>query len=124
MGYEIKLYVVDKSDLFVKEETKKAWCSVIAMFDYCKDYDLLDFIRKNGKEATCYFYADDGNTAVLEDCYGKPLIEISLESLVDYFEKHSATTYRRYKPCLALLKSFLDNIEDWGEDLVVLSFGH
>ena len=91
MGYESKLYVVDKHHW---KWSNESWGEVVASFDLCKVYNL-DF--KKYPLTDCYIYADDGNTEIREDYY------------------------RRYQPCLSLLKGF--NPNDW-EDLVVLHYGH
>ncbi len=117
MGYESKLYVVDKHHY---NWGNKAWGEKIAMFDLC----CVPGLNFNKYPATnCYILADDGNTEITEDAYGEVLSEIpikdAIQMLEDVIEKEKY--YRRYKPCLDLLKGF--NPDDW-EDLVVLHYGH
>ena len=85
MGYESKLYVVDKKGKSEYYDYKnKEYAEVIAMFDICK-FNEFDGIFK--KETDCYIYADDGNTEILYDMYEKPLREESVENVIEYLEK-------------------------------------
>ena len=121
MGYESKLYVVDKKGRCEYYDSKeKEYAEVIAMFDICK-FNGFDGIFK--KETDCYIYADDGNTEILYDMYEKPLKEESVENVIEYLEKYKkeGEYYRRVDPLLALLKGF--NVSNWN-NLVVLHFGY
>lgn len=116
MGYESKLYVVDKHDW---KWCKEKWGEVIASFDLC--CVSINFAQYPATD--CYIIADDGNTRVIEDNYGSPLREIPINELIEIIEDAIEKTdyYRRYQPCLSLLKGF--NLNDW-ENLVVLHYGH
>lgn len=124
MGYESKLYVVEKSSLSPDKYTKKCYAGIIAMFDVCKFCALSDKFR-NAKETDCYFYADDGNTQILEDRCGKPLTELPLNSVIEILENlnDSEKEYRRFAPFLAMLKSFQAESKSWN-DLAVLHYGY
>lgn len=117
MGYESKLYVVDKHHW---KWSNKPWGEVIAMFDLCK-VPGLNFSKYPPTD--CYIYADDGNTEIREDNYGDPLKEIPIKDMIQMLEEAIKTEdyYRRYQPCLSLLKGF--NLDDWG-NLVILHYGH
>lgn len=94
------------------------------MFEYCKDYQMLDFIHSVGHPTNCYIYDTDGNTQIWEDDYHKPLYELTIDDMVSYMESHKDFEYRRNEPWLELLKVFQrDNKVKW-RDLVVLSYGH
>lgn len=116
MGYESKLYVVDKHDW---KGCDGKWGEVIASFDLC--CVPINFAQYPATD--CYIIADDGNTRIIEDKYGDPLREIPIQDAIEMIEKVIKTGdyYRRYKPCLNLLKGF--NINNW-ENLVVLHYGH
>jgi len=118
MGYESKLYIVNKRGSLTSET--KQWAEVIAVFNMCK-FGAFNEIFK--KETDCYFYADDGNTEVIKDKYGSALTEASIEQVIEYLENYRANQphYRRVDPLLGLLKSF--NPSDW-QDLVVLHYGY
>lgn len=116
MGYESKLYVVDKHDWkFAKEK----WGEVIASFDLC----CVPINFAHYPATDCYIFSDDGNTKITEDKYGSPLREIPIIELINMIENAIKETdyYRRYQPCLSLLKGF--NSADW-ENLIVLHYGH
>ena len=122
MGYESKLYVVEKASKFPDEEMR--YCQVIAMFDLCKFYPLSCVVNTYPK-TECYFYADDGNTRVLEDRYGDPLRELPLEDVIDIIENeiYSCHNYRRLYPVLAALEA-LENKQDQWKELAVLHYGY
>ena len=124
MGYESKLYVVQKRTM-VNEEGK-TYAQVIAMFDMGKYYSLSNVLR-NKPETNCYFYADDGNTQITEDRYGKPLTESDIKTVIDILEKDIAKgeNYRRILPLLSTLKAFEKQIQEglW-DDIVVLHYGY
>lgn len=118
MAYESKVYIVEKSDL-LNDEGKK-YAHVIAIFDLCKFEGFCDIFKT---VTDCYFYADDGNTEVVEDKYGDPLVEATIEDVVKYLENYIEKEhyYRRVAPVLGLLKAFKK--DDWN-NLFVLHFGH
>ena len=77
MGYESKIYICEKSG--IKDNDGMTYVQVIAMFDMCKMGNLINvFDRKTD----CYFYADDGDTKVLEDKYGDALTEAEIEDFI------------------------------------------
>lgn len=119
MGYESRLYVVEKTGF--NDYEGKTYAEVIAMFDLCKVYDVSDKMRRY-KDTDVYFYGDN-NARILADCYGSPLKEIPLKDAIRIIEEAIKLDrgYRRYEPCLNLLKGF--NEGDWG-DLVVLHYGY
>lgn len=123
MGYESKLYVVEKSNFMFDDEGSR-YCQVVAMFDLCKFYDLADMFG-NCPTTDCYFYADDGNTRVLEDRYGDPLREATIEDVIDVLEiaLDNGNEYRRIYPVLAALKALEDHKHNWKE-LAVLHYGY
>lgn len=119
MGYESRLYVVNKYEKFSSEY--RCWGEVIAMFNLCKVYDVSDKMRKY-PETDCYIFADNGNTEIVEDKYDDVMKEIPIDDAIKIIEEASMNdSYRRYAPCLALLKS-LDKSQ-W-ENLVVLHYGY
>lgn len=123
MGYESKLYVVEKYDS-IRDE--KRFANVIAMFDMCKFYPLSDVLRSQ-PETDCYFYADDGDTQVLEDLYGKPLTEASVDKVVEILEAEisNGNDYRRIGPVLGFLRVVSKQQKNgvW-KNVTVLHYGH
>jgi hypothetical protein len=117
MGYESKLYIVDKRE---PEKTEgKRYAQVITMFNMCK----FDFGSIFSKETDCYFYADDGNTEIIKDRYDDTLTEANIEDVIQYLEeyKNNQEYYRRVDPLLGLLKGF--NPAEW-DDLKILHYGY
>lgn len=123
MGYESRLYVVDKHKDMKSDDLGLVWATVIAVYDLSKAGE--DFVHKVSAfpDTDCYIFADDGNTEITEDCYGDKLKEIPLNQMISIlaYEIGANSYYRRLKPILALLTAF--NPNDW-DDLVVLHYGH
>lgn len=122
MGYESRLYVVEKSD--IRNDTGKRYAEVVAMFNICKCYKLSDILTKQ-KETDCYIYADDGNTQIVKDRYDEKLTEASIPFVISILEKilKSGEGYRRIYPLLNALKTFEEQKDKWG-DIVVLHYGY
>lgn len=122
MGYESRFYIVDKTDI-KSLDGKRYWAQVIAMFDLCKVHAVSSPIWEKYNATDAYIYADDGNTEIIKDECGDPLIEIPIDDMIQLMEKviTSENYYRRYNPFLQLLKGF--NKSDW-KNLVVLHYGH
>lgn len=122
MGYESKLYIVERGGL--KDDDGMTYARVLAMFDMCKMGSLINVFEK---KTDLYFYASDGNTRILEDMYGAPLREATVEDVIDVLEEavENGDDYRRIFPLLAALKTIYEQQEDnrWGE-LAVLHFGY
>ena len=126
MGYESRIFVVEKSEDFIDSETNMKHASLIAMYNMSGiDYKLWDFINNNSVITDCSFW-NGFDTTITKDKYGKPLREIPLHKMVKGLEEVVAEEdYRRYPPLLALLKSFDErNMSDWCGDLVVLHYGY
>lgn len=123
MGYESKLYIVEKSNL-TPDKNGKRYANVMAMFDMCKFYELSDILREQ-KETDCYIYADDGNTKIVKDRYDQKLTEASIPFVISILEKilKSGGSYRRIYPLLNALKAFNEQKDKWG-DIVVLHYGY
>ena len=124
MGYESKIYVVEKSNRLVREERRFA--KVIAVFDLCVFCPFAD--KFTILPATdCYFYADDGDTKVIKDRYDKHLTESTVDYAINVLEELIANgeTYRRAFPVLAALKAIKKQQKkgEWNE-IAVLHYGH
>ena len=123
MGYESKLYVVEKHHTLSRKINGKdmLFGEVVAVFNLCKVYDVSGRV-KSYKDTDAYIYADNDDDKIVVDRYGDPLKEIPLSDMIDILEEAAANdSYRRYGPCIAYLKA-IDPIE-W-EDIVVLHYGH
>ena len=119
MGYESKLYVIEKgvhTDL-----DGRLFGMSVAMFDLCKVTNVARAVHDSGTDTNCYFFV--GDKKIIEDEYGEPLKELSIPEMITILEKaaEEESDYRRYAPCISLLKGF--DLERW-PNTVVLHYGH
>lgn len=122
MGYESRLFVVDKHESKGCLRPDLFWAEKIAEFNLSKVPEVSTLINSKYPFTDCYIYADDGNTAIVEDKYGSPLREIPLVDMVGILESCAkGSNYRRFNPCIQLLKGF--DLLEWG-NLVVLHYGY
>lgn len=124
MGYESRIYIVEKHRLSYYDDEKR-YASVIAMIDMCKCYEISDILR-NKPATDCYIYADDDNTRILEDRYDKPLTETPIYEAIQIVENAIEKTpweYWRYNVLLATLQSVYDFVGK-DEDFVILHYGY
>ena len=121
MGYESKLYIVEKSD-HIDEIHGKRFAEAIATFDLSVFYELSDKFRHKEK-TDCYLYCE--GKVILVDNYGEELREANLPFVIDILEQalRDGIDYRRIYPLLNMLRAFEDQREKWGE-LVVLHYGY
>lgn len=119
MGYESRLYVVDKTDLPGYEYPDHKYAQVVAMFDLGK----AELHNSMFRPTDCYIYASDGNTEIVADDYGDPLKELPIPEVIKLLEERKVKYpgYRRWQPCISLLKSF--DGRQW-KNLVVLHYGY
>lgn len=125
MGYETRLYVVEKYSsmtLKVKDE-QYCYCDVIAQFDLCK----LGVVNRHStqfeqKKARNYFY--EGDEVIIEDSYGDLLREYTIEEMIEMLSK--IENYRRIAPCISMLKGFLEEKAkgNFKDNLKVLAYGY
>ena len=122
MGYESKIYIVEKTNCV--EEDGMKYARVLAMFDVSKFYELSDWFR-NKPATKHYIYADDGDTQIIEDRYGDTLKEASVGEVIDRLERivENGEDYRRIFPLLAALKTFEEQSIHWG-NIAVLHYGY
>lgn len=121
MGYEHRLYVVQKTgikDVYLGGMTLgDKW----AMFNTGKVPELIEKISAYNPTNT-YFYSDDGYTKVTEDCYGNPLTEIPLDDMIEILrDLFRNNIYSMYKPVLSYLETL--HADKWA-NIVVLYYGH
>ena len=126
MGYESKIYIVEKRNCSCSEENGMKYARVLAMFDVSKFYELADWF--SNKPATKhYIYADDGDTQIIEDRYGDALKEASVKEVIDRLERiievKNGVDYGRIFPLLAALKAFESHSNQWG-NIAVLHYGY
>lgn len=121
----------DASGGIVHTGRKEHWFKTMATVDLCKlcyDSPLSSLCADSHKTAKAtektmvhYFYAEDGNTRVVEDRYGSPMWPIPIRDFLAVAKADAdANTYRRLKWAIALLESMADD----KENLSILAFGH
>ena len=120
MAYESRLYIVQKHTNQERKSDGKVWGEIIAVFNLCvANLDLRKYPYTN-----CYIHTFGEDSTIEEDDYGKPLKEIPIKDMIEYIEeiqKIEDGGYRRWRPCLQLLKGFDES--QWNE-LVVLHYGY
>ena len=126
MGYESKIYIIEKTKYSWDEENGMKYARVLAMFDVSKFYELADWF--SNKPATKhYIYADDGDTQIIEDRYGDTLKEASVKEVIDKLERivavENGVDYGRIFSLLAALKVFEEQSNHWG-NIAVLHYGY
>lgn len=139
MGYDSRLYIVKKyprynengelNEAIITDE--KIFAETIATFELCVFPPIHNYFHGAGnpsRNADCYVYGKDGETKLLNDAYGDPLKEATLDEIIHCLEnltdKHK--TYRRVLPLLGMLRGFQETRREWGEgeELAVLHYGH
>ena len=123
MNYESKFYIAEKGSFPCS--CGKLYAEVIAMFDMCKCYALSDPFRRF-PETDCCIYADDGDTEIVEDLYGEPLTEATIERTLELVQRAmEEDEYRRFIPYEAFLRALQAQQQQgkWGE-LAVLHYGY
>lgn len=129
MGYESRLFVVNKTDMELDAymgsdlalKVKYRWAERLATFNMCclgnECYPLW-----SGEATDCTFCDEGGNEYITKDRYGKPLTENTVKDTIDVLTKaYKAYPYRRLLPVIAYLK-FIDESE-W-DNVVVLHYGY
>ena len=125
MGYETRIYVVDKKYNMTNNMTSngKTLADVIAMYELRTAYAVSDKTTKY-PDTDCFIIGDDGNTDILVDACGKALREVPIADLISILEDaivSDSLRRDRYIPLLQMLKA-LDPSEY--TNLVTLHFGH
>lgn len=122
MGYESRIYVVNVTHGWLEDVDGEDmfYAETIAKFNLCVVPEVADKMRKYYDSN---IYILEGDERVFEDCYGDRLPVIPIGDAIQIIEDAMAEDdyYRRYAPCLEMLKAF--NPEDW-EDLKVLHYGY
>lgn len=117
MGYESRLYIVEKSGIRCNG---RLYAEVITSFNMSSVSNYLIGSIKEYPETDCYIFTEDGETHT--DKYGDVMNEIPLKDMIDLLEEDiRLERYRRQFPALGLLKGFWKG--EW-DNLVVLHYGY
>lgn len=108
MGYESKIYIVRKGRQY-DPDIEKSWAEVLMVFNLGKITPTLERLFRDHPATDCFVYADDGNTRIIEDCYGDPLKEFSLLDMRDilYEEMDRRGLHNYPEPLRVLAKGVL-----------------
>lgn len=124
--YGSKIYVVTVYNV----SGLKPYGNQIAIFDLCKmgdRYNGLSFTDLFDYYNDCSIYADDGNTEIIEDCYGEKLTcTDDIKKVVEWLEEaENKETYRRAELFLDFLKTILKQQEQgkWG-NIRLIHYGY
>lgn len=123
MGYESRLYIVEKSSLNKDPDIGLRFAGIVSVFNLSKVGKVSDQFL-NYPDTDCFIYADDGNTRITEDRYGDALKEIPIKDAIEILKnaaKEDNWYYRRFKPVVALLEGF--ELDKW-KDLAILHYGY
>jgi hypothetical protein len=125
MGYESRIFIVDKSE--IKDGDGLKYASHIVTFDMGKCPEIAELFR-NAPQTDCYIFASDGNTRIVKDNYNEPLTEANIDDVIAVLEKSVCedNCYRRVFPLLATLRAIkfqIENSRAW-QNVVVLHYGY
>jgi hypothetical protein len=132
MGYESKLYIIDKRTKDYKDlDSGKAYARTIASYDLEKCPGIEEPFQN---ESECYICLDngedDGERRVYTDKYHAPLREASFEEVLETINKlcnRGGVTGAQYRqilfPLATLLRSLRRNKNKYDE-LAVIHYGY
>ena len=123
--YAYRPYLKDNEGELIKTGRKETYFMVYAVIELCKcghesAISKIDF--KNTDESHYwYWYGIDGNTQIVEDCYGEKSKPIPIKTVIDALEADVTNDdYRRFKWALGSLLAMKDD----PEEIEVLFYGH
>lgn len=121
MGYESRIFIMDRNENEAPNGEKYAWAEKIAMVNMCKmGYD--SGFHELFTEPIDYKIFIDDEHDVDEDCYGEHLKYATVQTVIDWLEKEiGKDDYRRLPVLLGLLKGF--QTDRWSE-LQVVHYGY
>lgn len=124
MGYESRLYVIEKTNIknCCGAAAGMRYGIIIAIFEMGKVPSVSGTFRAYPK-TDAFVYESDGNTEIVVDDCGDPLTEIPLDDALRIIEAdNSFESYRRHKPLIAFLKAI--DTREWRHEICVLHYGH
>lgn len=123
MGYESKLYVMQRRDFTMKNRDGEEMCFIsageIAQFDMGK---MVPRFRDLFVDEVDFDVYGDNGEPINEDCYGKKLEYAPARKVIEWLDAEvKCDDYRRLKPLLAFLKAL--ELESWDGELVIVHYG-
>ena len=130
MSYCSKIYIVDKTGQ-PNWNINKYYAKILCVFNLDNvTLEFEDWLHKQ-KPTDHYVYMDDGDTPILEDCYGEPLREINLRLLRDELQNEIERRGPRYinnnlLHALAegVIPMFMDKYYENCDQYVALHYGY
>lgn len=126
MGYESKLYIVDKHE-HRDNNGEPIWTYLEKIAEFYMsgvDQEFRDVFHGNTVDDGWELYANDENTLIKEDKYGKKLTYASIDDVLSVAEEcENHCHYRRYVPLISFLKSIVENKDNW-VDVIVIHYGY
>jgi hypothetical protein len=126
MGYESRIYVIRKTDVPAGKNGEFKYAETMAVYEmgvFPPFQQMFDASCPATKHCPCV-----GDDYIIEDMYGDPLREGSLDDVIDCLDQFivlsdSLTGYERVKPLLALLQAYREIQNNWYR-LAVLHYGY
>jgi hypothetical protein len=121
MGYESRIYVVNRTEHKLPNGEKYVRGEEIARINLCvMSYEFVDLFDT---WVDYPLFAEDGNTVIDTDKYGSKLETAPIQRVIDWLEERVAggDRYRRITMLLGMLKSFDQSEWDY---LEVVHYGY
>lgn len=123
MGYETKLIIGTKTNMYGYENKDCLFVIQVASIDLCKSCFYDTFIDKEKDTEKVFIYATDGDTEITKDEYGSQLVSIEPNKVLEMMvEANKVKEYRRYNAAIPLLKSLIKDFKH--DNLTCILYGH
>ena len=121
MGYESRVFIVNRNEINREQDTPYVWGEKIADIKMSCMYD--GFTALFNKEIDYELYIDNGDESTKTDRYGATMTYTNCKTVVDYLEKLIADgeNYRRLSLLLGLLKGIDES--QWS-DIQIVHYGY
>lgn len=121
MGYESRLFIVNRKKYDSDGKIKFVYAEKLAMINMCKmEYSFRElFVTPIDFD----LYGDvSGEEDLSVDCYGDKCKYTDFMTVIEWLNRETeVSNYRRLKPLLAYLEAF--NPDEWDE-LIVVHYGY
>jgi hypothetical protein len=130
MGYDVKMKI---GEFHPESKDKKIWFQPFAEVDLCvigQEGELPKLVKSSlrKKNQGIYWYADNGNDTIEQDCYGDYPTPVPLKDVLAALEedvRNDPDRYRRTRWALALVRAMWETEHEHKSDSIkVMFFGH
>lgn len=129
MGYEVKVYVGERSKHDTMREDGHAYFSVVGMVDLCKPGYGSKICKLCGEDSANEMfpavsaYLRNGDDREKEDCYSKKLRAVPIDLVINALEQDCKDNeYWRFPLALELLKSAQANYKRGGLEVILYGY--